>query len=230
MTVKAVILLSGGLDSSVVAYIARHDIGESGDLYALTLSYGQRHEREIESAMDIARAVGACQHIILKGLPIDVLVKTALTGDFEVPTDGVSAEIPSTWVPQRNSIFLGLAFALAETVDARAVYIGVNSVDYSGYPDCRPEFISSAEKTFNLASKRFVEKRRAIELRTPIISKSKRDIVRWGMELRVPFDLTWSCYQGNEKACGVCDSCRIRVAAFRSQGLTDPIEYEEVVK
>jgi 7-cyano-7-deazaguanine synthase len=154
-----------------------------------------------------------------------MLVDTALTGQKEVPTGG-SKGIPSTWVPQRNSIMLALAFAYAETVGADMVWTGFNIVDYSGYPDCRPDFVSAMERSLNLASKRYREEGHGIGIITPLIRKSKAQIILLGQTLKVPWELTWSCYSGREKACGKCDSCLIRLGGFQEAGIKDPIEYE----
>jgi len=222
---KAVILLSGGLDSATAAYCARKDIGKTGELYALTFDYGQRHSKEIWCAAAIAKALGVTNHQSIR-VPIDMLVKTALTGQSNIPVNGVVTSIPSTWVPQRNSIFLAFAFALAETVGANWIYTGFNILDYSGYPDCRPEFVDSIQKSLNLASKRFIETGEGIGIVAPLMRLKKFEIIKLGSELGVPFELTTSCYQGKEKACGFCDSCRIRLCGFEEAGLKDPIGYE----
>ena len=223
-TGKAVILLSGGLDSSVCAYMARQDLGKAGELYALNISYGQVHIREATSAQYIADEVGASLQRI--HVPLDWLMESSLLGDGDIPVEGLTEEIPSTWVPQRNSIFLALAFAYAEARHADFVYAGMNCRDYSGYPDCRPEFLMEVEKALNLGSKRYVETGYKTSLETPLLYMGKSDIVKVGNLLGVDFGKTWSCYQGRERACGVCDSCRIRLAAFKEVGLVDPIEYE----
>ena len=218
---KGIILLSGGLDSSVTAYIAKKECKE---LNALFVEYGQRHIREWESSSKIAESLGVPLKTI--SVPISELVETSLTGQKAVPM-GPSDGIPDTWVPQRNSVFLALAFAYAETLEADRVYIGVNHIDYSGYPDCRPEFIESAQITFNMASKRYVATGVKTRIMTPLLQLSKKEIIRVGFGLEVPFGLTWSCYQGGEKACGKCDSCSIRLRAFEAVGIQDPLEYEE---
>ena len=221
---SAIVLLSGGLDSTVCAYMARKDIGKKGNLTCLSISYGQRHSQEIGCAgrtADILEANWKCIDI-----PLHQLVNSSLTGDSDIPVEGLSKEIPTTWVPQRNSIFLAMAFALAESSNAQLVYIGVNALDYSGYPDCRPAFIKSMEKSLHLGSKKFVETGEGIGLITPLLNMKKADIVRQGLKLGVEFEDTWSCYKGLDLACGVCDSCRIRLQAFKEARIKDPIKYE----
>ena len=225
MTKKAVILLSGGLDSATSAFIARKDIGKRGELHALSFDYGQRHKRELQCAQLLGTALEVESHTFIK-LDLGLLVSTALTNrDIEVPSQGVTEEIPSTWVPQRNSVFLAMGFALAEDVDADSVYTGFNAVDYSGYPDCRPEFVERIELGLNFASKRFVTTGRGFSIVTPVMYMTKAETVFSGAKLEVPFELTWSCYKGEDKACGVCDSCRIRLKAFEECGMEDPLEY-----
>jgi len=224
---KAVVLLSGGLDSTVTAYIARKDIGVKGELYALGISYGQTHFREVTSAQNIANELDT--PLKRMHIPLDWLVESSLTGEGDIPAEEVK-EIPSTWVPQRNSIFLALAFAYAETVGADLVYTGFNIKDYSGYPDCRPEFVEQMQRALNLASKQFVETGKGIGITCPIMYKTKAEIIEIGRTLFVPFEKTWSCYKGGEKACGVCASCRIRLKAFDEVGLVDPITYQEGVR
>ncbi len=223
---KAVVLLSGGLDSTVASYYARKDIGRNGELYALSIDYGQRHSKELLCALEIGELLDVASHPILKILGMDLL-GSSLTGDSDIPTKEEEG-IPSTWVPQRNSIFLALAFAYAETVGAGLVYTGFNVRDYSGYPDCRPEFVEQIQRALNLASKRFVETGEGIGITCPLMHKTKAEIIGIGQSLFVPFGKTTSCYQGGEKACGVCDSCRIRLKAFEGAGLKDPLEYEDV--
>lgn len=218
---RAVVLLSGGLDSTVTAYIAKQDVGKLGELYLMTFRYNQRHYKEILSARLIGQKLEAVRHEFLD-IPLGSIVSTALTGQKEVKTDGKEEGIPTTWVPMRNAIFLSFAFALAETVDADFVYIGVNSLDYSGYPDCRQQFIESINKSLNLASKRFVETGKGFGLITPIIRKTKVEIIQQGVKLGAPLGMTWSCYKGEERPCGECDSCRIRSKAFLDAGIEDP--------
>ncbi len=221
---KVVVLLSGGLDSTVTAYIARKDIGVRGELYALTAMYGQLHKKEVKCAIEQSILLDAKDHTILP-LPLDMIGGSSLTGKGEIPTEE-SKGIPSTWVPQRNSIFLALAFAYAETMGATLVYTGFNVRDYSGYPDCRPEFVEQMQRALNLASKQFVETGEGIGITCPLMHKTKAEVIETGQTLSVPFEKTWSCYKGGKKACGVCDSCRIRLEAFAKVGLDDPIEYE----
>ncbi len=224
---KTVILLSGGLDSTVAAFCAAKDVGVRGELYALTFDYNQRHRKELESAAKVAAVLKVREHRVFQ-IDLGQIVNCALVGrdSTPVPSSGVVEGIPSTWVPQRNSVFLSLAFAYAETVEAEAVYIGVTSVDYSGYPDCRYAFVESMTKSLNLASKKFVETGRGIGIVAPLQYLSKSKIVELGIKLEAPFGLTWSCYQGEDKACGVCDSCRIRLAAFEEVSWRDPVEYD----
>lgn len=221
---KAVILLSGGLDSAVTAYMARKEIGKDGRLYPLNISYGQVHEKERSYAVRIASSLKCDLRWIL--IPLKGLVNSSLTGVGEIPTEEEEG-IPSTWVPQRNSIFLALAFAYAETVGAEFIYMGLNVMDYSGYPDCRPEFVEAIGKALNFARKQFVESlgTKVIQIETPLMFLTKGDIIKEGLDLRVPFEDTWSCYKGEDKACGECPSCRIRLKGFEDAGWLDPIKY-----
>jgi 7-cyano-7-deazaguanine synthase len=224
---RAVILLSGGLDSTVSAYQARQDIGRKGELYALSFDYGQRHVKEIRCAQTTVEKL-KCRDWKVLELPLHEIVKTALTGNSDIPQGGVKeGVIPSTWVPQRNSIFLALAAAYLETVDADFIYTGFNVLDSSGYPDTRPQFVSAINKALELASKRFVETGRGFAIITPLINLSKADIVRLGVKLGVPFEDCWSCYVGEDKACGKCDSCVLRLRGFAQAEIVDPIEYEQ---
>ncbi len=222
---KAVVLLSGGLDSSTVTAIAK----EKGyEIHALTMIYGQRHDREIESARRVAKYLNVKEHRITE-LPQGMFSGSSLTYDSEIPLErdvDIVDSIPSTYVPARNLVFLSIAVSWAESLDADAVFIGVNEVDYSGYPDCRPEFIDAFRIAQKFATKRGIEGRQ-IEIITPIISMTKADIIREGNRLGLDFALTWSCYRGGEKACGKCDSCNFRLKGFIEAGSKDPLLYEE---
>ena len=222
---RAVVLLSGGLDSTVAAALAR----ERGfELHALSFDYGQRHKRELESARAVAKALGAASHTLMQ-VPIAAYGGSALTDPgIAVPTGRdeaqMGADIPVTYVPARNVVFLSLALGLAEARDAEAVFIGANALDYSGYPDCRPEFFAAFEEVARRGTKRGVEgKPFAIEV--PLQHMTKADIVREGLRAKAPLELTWSCYQGGAKACGVCDSCVLRLKGFREAGVKDPVPY-----
>lgn len=225
MVKKAVCLLSGGLDSSVTAFIAKN---QSYDIFALTINYNQRHKKEIESAKKIAKAINAKKHVILN-LDLSKFGGSSLTDkslDVEVDhkIEEIGKKIPSTYVPARNTIFLSIALAFAETIDADAIFIGATAIDYSGYPDCRPEYFKAFQKMAKLATKRGVVGGK-IEIKTPLLHLSKKDIVLKGAELNVPFEKTWSCYKGETKACGRCDSCLLRLKGFEEAGLKDPIPY-----
>jgi 7-cyano-7-deazaguanine synthase len=219
---RAVVLLSGGLDSYTAAAIAK---AERFSLYALTIQYGQRHVRELESARAVARALGAERHL---EVPIDLrgIGGSSLTSDEAVPRDRDLAEpgIPSTYVPARNTIFLSFALAWAETLDASDVFIGVNALDYSGYPDCRPEYIAAYEAMANLATKAGVEGRQQLKIHTPLIDLTKAQTIARGIELGVDYALTHSCYDptSDGRACGTCDSCLLRIRGFAELGLEDP--------
>jgi len=215
---KAVCLVSGGMDSAVAAAIAK---SEGYDIYALSFDYGQRNRKELEAAKEIAKWLGAKHKIIEANLR--QIGGSALTDDIEVPEKGEG--IPITYVPARNTIFLSFALAYAEVIDADAIYIGVNAVDYSGYPDCRPEYIEAFQHLANLATKRGVQGR-PIKIKSPLLHLPKAEIVKKGFELGVPFEKTWSCYREGDKACGRCDSCRLRLKAFKEAGFEDPLEYE----
>jgi len=203
--------------------VARRD---GFDRYALSFDYGQRHRVELDAAARLAASLGAVEHRVA---PIDLRAfgGSALTSDIAVPKDGLSAGIPITYVPARNTIFLSFALAWAEILDASDIFIGVNAIDYSGYPDCRPEFIEAFERMANLATKAGVEGRTRTRIHTPLIQLSKCAIIKLGAELGVDFRLTHSCYDPDEKgrACGLCDSCRLRRQGFREAGIADPIEY-----
>ena len=224
MQKKAVILYSGGLDSTTCLAIAK----EQGYApYALSFSYGQRHQQELEVAKRNARPMGALDHLLVE-FDLRKMGGSALTSDIAVPKDGVEAdEIPVTYVPARNTIFLSFALGWAETLGAFDIFIGVNALDYSGYPDCRPEFIAAFETMANLATKAGVEGSGRMTIRTPLISLSKADIIRKGISLGVDYARTHSCYDPTEDgaACGLCDSCRLRLKGFAEAGVVDPIRY-----
>ncbi len=218
-TMRAVCLISGGMDSCVAASLAKR---EGYAIYAITFDYGQRNRREIESAKRVAKALETEEHLILHA-DLRSIGDSALTGEIEVPEKGTG--IPPTYVPARNTIFLAYALAYAEARNADALFIGVNAVDYSGYPDCRKEYIEAMQKVADMGTKRGV-KGRSIKIIAPIINLSKGEIVKKGIELGAPFEKTWSCYRGGKKACGRCDSCRLRLKGFEEAGARDPIEYE----
>ena len=215
---KAVCLISGGMDSAVAAAIAKQ---QGYEIYALSFDYGQRNRKELEASHQIAKWLGGRHKIIEANLR--QIGGSALTDNIEVPEHGEG--IPVTYVPARNTIFLSFALAYGEVIDADAIFIGVNAVDYSGYPDCRPEYIEAFQNMANLAIKRGVEGK-PIKIVAPLLYMSKAEIVKKGMELGVPFEKTWSCYREGEKACGKCDSCRLRLKAFKEAGYEDPLEYE----
>jgi len=225
MDSRAVILLSGGLDSTVTAAVAGH---EGFALYLLTIAYRQRHAIEIEQARQVAAALRARSHIVVD-VDLRALGGSALTGDLPVPKDRPEQErtqgIPVTYVPARNLIFLSLAAAHAEVVGASAIYFGANVLDYSGYPDCRPEFIRAFEETVAVGTKRGVEGSR-VEVRAPLLTLSKAEIIQLGVKLQAPLHLTHSCYDPvGSLACGRCDSCVIRRQGFAKAGVEDPTAY-----
>jgi len=223
----AVVLVSGGLDSATVAAIAAQ---RGFCIHALTLQYGQRHAIEIEAAKRVARAVGAANHIV-QSIDLRAFGGSALTDDIEVPksesVEEMAAGIPVTYVPARNTIFLSLALAYAEVVGAFDIFIGVNAVDYSGYPDCRPAFIEAFEKLATLATKAGAGGRE-MRIHAPLMTMSKADIIRAGSRIGVDYSMTHSCYDPAEGvlSCGRCDSCLLRLKGFADAGLTDPIPYK----
>lgn len=224
-TKRAVVLASGGLDSTVAAALARRD---GYELFLLTVAYGQRHAVEVERARQVAEALKAANHLVLE-LDLRAIGGSALTTTAEVPKDRATKErsrgIPATYVPGRNLIFLSLAAAHAEVVGASVIYFGANILDYSGYPDCRPGFIRAFEAAVNEGTKAGVEGR-MLQVRAPLLMRSKAEIIRRGMELGVPFELTHSCYDPvGSLACGRCDSCLIRREGFVKAGVADPIAY-----
>jgi 7-cyano-7-deazaguanine synthase len=222
MKTRAVVLLSGGLDSATVLALAR----EAGlDCHALSISYGQRHQAELSAAARVAHALEASEHRIMH-VDLGRIGGSALTDrSIDVPVSG-GAGIPITYVPARNTIMLSLGLAWAEVLDAREIHVGVNAVDYSGYPDCRPEFIAAFQNLADVATKAGVEGR-GPAIRAPLINMSKADIIRTGVRLGVDYSLTVSCYQADAsgRACGACDSCRLRVEGFTAAGVADPTRY-----
>jgi 7-cyano-7-deazaguanine synthase len=218
---KAVLLLSGGLDSCTAGAIAKE---EGYELYALTVRYGQVHASEVEAARQVARALGVTRHLELD-VPLSTIGGSALVGDGAIPKDRAldATDIPSTYVPARNTVFLSLAMAWAEVVGAEAVVIGVNALDYSGYPDCRPEYLRAFERLAALATKAGVEGR-GLRILAPLLELSKADIIRRGLSLGVDYGLTHSCYDPTPggRPCGRCDSCRLRARGFQEAGTLDP--------
>ncbi len=220
---KCVVLLSGGLDSATVLAVARRD---GYEVHALTVAYGQRHHVEVEAAQQVAASIGVSHHKTI-ALDLSAFGGSALTSEMAVPKnrDGqtMASEIPVTYVPARNTVFLALALAYAEAIGAQDLFIGANAVDYSGYPDCRPEFIRAFEALANVATKAGIEGR-PFRIHAPLIDLHKSEIIQLGLSLGVDYSLTHSCYDPDEngRACGLCDSCSIRKRAFESLGLTDP--------
>jgi 7-cyano-7-deazaguanine synthase len=224
---KAVVLSSGGVDSTTAMAIA---LQEGYEIYSLSFRYGQRHVVELESARRIAEVMGAKKHIVMD-VDLGKIGGSALTDHIDVPKGRdvaeIRQEIPTTYVPARNTIFLSYALAWAEVLGASDIFIGVNAMDYSGYPDCRPEYIKSFEDMANLAIKAAVEGKMKIHIRTPLISMTKAEIIRKGVELGVDYRLTHSCYDPSPegKACGQCDTCLLRKKGFREAGMSDPAAY-----
>lgn len=220
---RAVIILSGGLDSTTCMGIAQ-DAGY--ELYPITFDYGQRHANELKHARAVAEHYGVSdRHKIVSMGFLKEIGGSALTDEsIEVPTGEPDEEIPVTYVPGRNLLFLSMAASYAEVIGATRIYIGVNALDYSGYPDCRPEFIAKVEETIQLATKAGVSGE-AIRIEAPIVHMTKAEIIREGLRLGVPYELTTSCYNGGEAACGECDSCRLRLKGFAEAGAVDPIPY-----
>ena len=224
---KAVVLSSGGLDSTTALAIA---LSEDFECFSLSFAYGQRHEFELTAAKKIAKKFGVTQHLILN-IDLRQIGGSSLTDDLDVPKQRSIAEmnagVPTTYVPARNTIFLSCALAWAEVIGASDIFIGVNAVDYSGYPDCRAEYISDFEKMANLALKSTVEKKTSIHIRTPLLHMSKAEIIQTGTELGVDYAITHSCYDPDSKgrACGLCDSCLLRKKGFLDAGVQDPTKY-----
>ncbi len=224
---REVVLLSGGQDSATVLALARD---EGYEPYALSFSYGQRHVWELEAAARVAASIGVAQHRVAK-IDLRIFGGSALTDEIDVPkgrsADDMSHGIPITYVPARNTIFLSFALAWAEVLGSSDIFIGVNALDYSGYPDCRPEFIEAFERMANLATKAGVEGWQALKIHTPLIAMSKAEIIRRGVELGVDYGLTSSCYDPSAagEPCGECDSCLLRRQGFRENGVEDPLRY-----
>lgn len=220
---KVIISLSGGLDSTTNMAIA-HNKGQ--EIYPITFSYGQRHDVELECAKSVATHYGVEEkHKIVNISFLSEIGGSSLTDhSLEVPEELNPEEIPSTYVPHRNLIFTSLIAAYAEVIGAKYIYLGVNALDYSGYPDCRPEFINSLQETINLSSKKYAETGEEIKLLTPLLNMTKAEIIKEGMRLKAPYQLSISCYHGTN--CGVCDSCRLRLKGFKDAGYADPVEYE----
>jgi 7-cyano-7-deazaguanine synthase len=227
---KAVILLSGGIDSATAAAIAQRN---EFDLYALTFRYGQRHEREIEAANKVAAWLRVEEHIIIDS-DLRAIGGSALTDRIEVPKSRSISEIehglPVTYVPARNTIFLAYGLALTERVEASDIFFGANQLDYSGYPDCRDEYVRAFERMANLATKAAVEGKVQLKIHTPLIQMTKAEIIKQGSKLGVDYSLTWSCYDPtvDGKACALCDSCQLRLKGFKEAGLNDSIPYAAI--
>jgi 7-cyano-7-deazaguanine synthase len=225
---KAVVLLSGGLDSTTALAIAK---SEGYAIYAMSFRYGQRHAIELESARRVAEAFGVERHLIVD-IDLRMIGGSALTDDIDVPkqrsTEEMSTGIPVTYVPARNTIFLSFALALAETINAADIFIGVNALDYSGYPDCRPEYIAAFEQMANLATKAGVEGTMRLKIHTPLIAMTKAEIIKTGLALGIDYSLTHSCYDPTPEglACGRCDSCLLRLKGFAEAGASDPLRYK----
>ena len=223
---RAVVLLSGGLDSSTVAAIAK---SQGFSVYALSFDYGQTHKAELQAADRVAKSQNVARHIVLK-VDLSAFGGSALTGDAEIPKHRSMADIgegvPVTYVPARNTVFLSLALAWAESLKATDIFIGVNALDYSGYPDCRPEFIRAFEEMANLGTKIGSEGQR-IKIHTPLISMTKAEIIRAGLELGLDYGMTVTCYDASEEgeACGACDACLLRLKGFAENSATDPVKY-----
>ena len=223
----AVVLLSGGLDSATALAVAK---AQGFELYALSVEYGQRHAVELEAARRVARHLGVAKHLSVS-FDLTAIGGSALTDQIDVPKDRPYEEmergIPVTYVPARNTVFLSLALGFAEVVGAFDIFLGVNVLDYSGYPDCRPEYIEQFEKLANLATKAGVEGKGRFHIHAPLIRMTKAEIIREGFRLGVDYSLTHSCYEpaADGRACGRCDSCRLRLKGFAEAGLTDPIAY-----
>lgn len=227
---KAVVLLSGGMDSTTVAAIA---LSRGFDVHALTFRYGQRHQAEVDGARRVAERLGIRAHVVLD-MDLRAFGGSALTGDIDVPKDTpidqIGQRIPSTYVPARNTVFLAFALGWSEVLGASDIFLGANALDYSGYPDCRPEFIQSFQTMANLATRAGVEGGQRLTIHTPLIALSKREIIERGMALGVDYAITRTCYDPSPDgaACGRCDACLLRLKGFREAGLEDPAPYQAV--
>jgi 7-cyano-7-deazaguanine synthase len=229
---NAIVLLSGGLDSATALAVAKRD---GFNVYALSFRYGQRHEVELAAARRVAERFGVARHVIME-IDLRMFGGSALTSDVPVPkgrlVEEMASGIPITYVPARNTVFLAFALAFAETVSASDIYIGVNAIDYSGYPDCRPEFIDAFEKLANLATRASVEGTTRVQIRTPLLRLAKSEIIELGLALDVDYGLTRSCYDplADGTSCGECDSCQLRLRGFATVGLQDPAPYVSVAQ
>jgi 7-cyano-7-deazaguanine synthase len=225
---KAVVLVSGGLDSATVLAIAR---SAGFEIYAISFRYGQRHSMELESASRVAKSMGVAKHLIIN-FDLRAIGGSALTDQMKVPkerrTEEIESGIPVTYVPARNTIFLSFALAWAEVLGVKDIFIGVNALDYSGYPDCRPEYIEAFEKMARLATKAGIEGRLPLKIHTPLIAMTKAEIIRTGLKLGVDYSLTHSCYDPTKEglSCGKCDSCVLRLKGFTEAGASDPLRYD----
>ncbi len=227
MVKKAVCLISGGLDSCVTSFIAKE---QGYDIYAISFNYGQLHKKELDCSKKIAQTVKAKDHIILN-IDFKKIGKSSLIGTLPKPIqdnklNDIGKKIPTTYVPARNTIFLSLALAYAESLDADAIFFGANAIDYSGYPDCRSEYLEAFQKMTNFATKKGV-KGRIIRIEAPLLRLKKSEIIKRGLKLGIPFADTWSCYYGKKLACGRCDSCLLRLKGFKDAGLKDELKYEK---
>jgi len=226
---KAVVLLSGGLDSATTLAIAK---SQGFEIYALSIRYGQRHEIELEAARRLARHFRVAKHMLVD-IDLRLFGKSALTDDIDVPkrrkVEEMEGGVPVTYVPARNTIFLSLALVWAEVLGSEDIFIGVNALDYSGYPDCRPEYIAAYKTMANLATKAGIEGKQRLKIHTPLIKMTKAQIIKKGLELGVDYSLTHSCYDpaAAGEACGECDSCLLRLKGFKEAGIPDPIKYRQ---